>query len=219
MQRPRRVVLARAVDEDAELEARLAKLKAAKGATTDAEKRQARQARQPGAKPSAPAPKKPAYDFSSETVYWEGGPAKGDLIFNIALGTTLVWLPLTFGAIGRSIFLKYKFTDRRISVSDTFPTYGGQTDVAYQEVAEVRTVPRGLGAWGDMVVVLRNGDKVELRSLEKFDELKKYILERRDALTGRSAAGTGSSRPSIMDLDADDAAVGLTGGKKGKGFS
>ena len=56
----------------------------------------------------------------------EGGPAQGDLILNIALGTTLVWLPLTFGAIGRSIFLKYKFTDKRLSVSDTFPTYGAR---------------------------------------------------------------------------------------------
>jgi len=35
-----------------------------------------------------------------------------------------VWLPLTFAAVGRSVFLKYKFTDKRLSVSDTFPTYG-----------------------------------------------------------------------------------------------
>lgn len=42
-----------------------------------------------------------------------------------------------------------------------------QTDCAYQEVKEVRTVSRGLGAWGDMVIELKNGDKLELRSLEK----------------------------------------------------
>ena len=35
----------------------------------------------------------------------------------------------------------------------------------YQEVKDVVTVGRGLGFWGDMVVTLRNGDKVELRSL------------------------------------------------------
>ncbi|GBF88053.1 ribonuclease P [Raphidocelis subcapitata] len=221
--RPVRVVVVRAVDEDAELEARLAKLKAAKGETTDAEKRQARAARLPGgvSKPAAPA--KPQYDFSGETLHWEGAPANGDLLLNIALGATLVWLPLTFGAIGRRVFLKYRFTDKRISVSDTFPTYGKSADVPYQEVLEVRTVPRGLGAWGDMVIVLRNGDKVEIRSLEKFQELKEYILQRRDALTGRAAgaaAAAGGGRPSVMDLDADDAAVGLGGGaKKGKGFS
>jgi hypothetical protein len=42
-----------------------------------------------------------------------------------------------------------------------------QTDCAYQEVKDVRTVSRGLGAWGDMVIELKNGDKLELRSLEK----------------------------------------------------
>lgn len=101
--------------------------------------------------------------------------------------------------------------------------------MAYQEVAEVRTVPRVFGAWGDMVVVLRNGDKVELLALEKYQELKKYILERRDALRpagSSSSKGGAATRPSVMDLDADDEAVGLgaaavgAGGKRtGKGFS
>jgi hypothetical protein len=47
------------------------------------------------------------------------------------------------------------------------PLADDQTDCAYQEVAEVRTVPRALGAYGDMVIVLRNGDKLELRSVER----------------------------------------------------
>ncbi len=40
-----------------------------------------------------------------------------------------------------------------------------QLDVPYQEVKDVVTVGRGLGFWGDMVVTLRNNNKVELRSL------------------------------------------------------
>ncbi len=40
-------------------------------------------------------------------------------------------------------------------------------DAAYQEIKDVKTVGRGLGFWGDMVVTLRNGDKIELRSLPK----------------------------------------------------
>lgn len=42
-----------------------------------------------------------------------------------------------------------------------------QLDAAYQEVDDVKTVGRGLGFWGDMVVTLKNGDKIELRSLPK----------------------------------------------------
>ena len=40
-----------------------------------------------------------------------------------------------------------------------------QLDAAYQEIKDVKTVGRGLGFWGDMVITLRNGDKIELRSL------------------------------------------------------
>ena len=42
-----------------------------------------------------------------------------------------------------------------------------QTDVAYQEVKDVITVGRGVGLWGDMVVTLNDGSKVELRSLDR----------------------------------------------------
>lgn len=63
----------------------------------------------------------PAYDFRDETLYWEGPPHRGDLAINIALGTTLLWLPLTFAALGRGIFVNYRFTDRRLSVSTSAP--------------------------------------------------------------------------------------------------
>jgi hypothetical protein len=45
----------------------------------------------------------------------------GDLAFNVALGATLVALPLTIGAAARTAFVKYKFTDKRVSVITTAP--------------------------------------------------------------------------------------------------
>lgn len=45
----------------------------------------------------------------------------GDLAFNIALGATLVALPLSIGAAARSAFVKYKFTDKRVSVKTDAP--------------------------------------------------------------------------------------------------
>lgn len=32
-----------------------------------------------------------------------------------------VWLPLTIGAVGRAAFVKYRFTDKRFSVTTTAP--------------------------------------------------------------------------------------------------
>lgn len=206
----------RATPDDDELEQRLAALRRAKGATPDKEGTKGQKKRPANASSSSSSSSSPKkeYDYTNETVHWEGGPAAGDLAFNIALGATLVALPLSIGAAARSAFVKYKFTDKRVSVKTDAPWEKKQTDCAYQEVKDVRVVSRGLGAWGDMVIELKNGDKLELRSLEKFKELRDYVLARRDALGG-GPSGKGKE-PSIMDLDLDDATALK---KSGKGFA
>ncbi|MBD2000236.1 PH domain-containing protein [Leptolyngbya sp. FACHB-541] len=111
-----------------------------------------------------------------EEVFFEGGPHIGDLIINLLLGLTVICLPLTVGAVVRALWLRYRITDRRISV------IGGwlgrdRSDVIYSEITKVVTVPRGLGAWGDMVVTLKDGSRLELRAIPRFRELYDYINE------------------------------------------
>ncbi len=118
----------------------------------------------------------------SETVFYEGGPAKGDLIINLLFGLTLIGIPFAVGAIVRALWLRFRITSRRISVS------GGwlgrdRTQVVYNQIREVRSVPRGLGAWGDMVLVLNDGAKLEMRAVPRFRELEAYIEERRSSRT------------------------------------
>ena len=60
-------------------------------------------------------------DFADEKVFYDGPPSRGDLASNIVLGATLLWLPLTFAAIGRAVWLRYRITDKRISVISTSP--------------------------------------------------------------------------------------------------
>ena len=119
-----------------------------------------------------------------EDVHYDGGPAKGDLIFNLLLGVTLIGLPFTIGAIVRAVWLRFRITSRRISVT------GGwmgkeKTQVVYSQIKEVRSVSRGFGAWGDMVLVLNDGARLEMRSVPSFRETEAYILER---MAARSAA-------------------------------
>jgi len=66
-----------------------------------------------GARGAAEGPK---YDFAGEQLHWEGTPHRGDLVTNLALGATLLWLPLTAAAVGRGAFMKFRFTDKRVSV-------------------------------------------------------------------------------------------------------
>ncbi len=115
-----------------------------------------------------------------ETVIYQGGPAKGDLIFGLVLAITLVGIPIAVGAIVRALWLRYRITTRRIEVN------GGwlgrdRSQVVYSQIREVRSVPRGFGAWGDMVLVLNDGSKLEMRSVPRFREIEAKIEELRQA--------------------------------------
>ena len=124
-----------------------------------------------------------------EDVHYEGGPAKGDLILNVLLGFTLIGLPFTIGAIVRAVWLRFRITSRRISVCGGWMG-NDKTQVVYSQISEVRTVPRGFGAWGDMVLVLNDGARLEMRSLPRFREVEAYILEQ---INKRSSTSTDKS--------------------------
>ncbi|MEY4806305.1 MAG: hypothetical protein RLZZ206_694 [Cyanobacteriota bacterium] len=145
------------------------------------------------AAPSTPS--EPASLSSGETVYYEGGPARGDLVLSLLIGLTVIGLPIAVGAIVRALWLRYRITSRRISVS------GGwlgrdRTQVVYSQIQEVLSVPRGFGAWGDMVLVLNDGSRLEMRSVPRFRELEAFIEERRQA---RASAPSARAAPGFGD--------------------
>ncbi|HEY9597705.1 MAG TPA: PH domain-containing protein [Cyanophyceae cyanobacterium] len=119
-----------------------------------------------------------------EEVFYEGGPHVGDLIINILLAFTVICLPLTVGAIVRALWLRYRITDRRISVTGGWQGRD-RTDIIYSEVAKIIKVPRGIGAWGDIVVTLRDGSRLELRALPRFREIYDHIAEKTSERTGK----------------------------------
>ncbi|NJM72813.1 MAG: PH domain-containing protein [Scytonema sp. RU_4_4] len=112
-----------------------------------------------------------------EEVYYEGAPHIGDLITNILIGLTIVGLPLTVGAIVRALWLRFRITDRRISVMGGWMGRS-RSDIIYSEIVKMAKIPRGIGLWGDMVITLRDGSRLELRALPKFREIYDYIEEK-----------------------------------------
>ncbi len=123
-----------------------------------------------------------------EEVYYEGGPHIGDLITNILLAFTVICIPLTVGSIVRALWLRYRITDRRISVTGGWMGRD-RSDIIYSEITKVVTVPRGLGLWGDMVLTLRDGSRLEMRSVPNFRAVYEFINER---LSERAKKASGS---------------------------
>ena len=112
-----------------------------------------------------------------EEVYYEGGPHVGDLIINVLIGLTLIGLPLAVGAIVRALWLRYRITSRRITVTGGWMGRD-RTDIIYSEIVKIVKVPRGIGFWGDMVLTLRDGSRLELRAIPKFRDIYEYINEK-----------------------------------------
>ena len=116
----------------------------------------------------------------NEEVFYAGGPARGDLITNLLFGITLIGIPFAVAALVRALWLRFRITSRRVEVS------GGwlgrdRTQVGYSQIREVRSAPRGLGFWGDMVLVLNDGMKLEMRAVPNYKEAEAYIQQRMGA--------------------------------------
>ena len=112
----------------------------------------------------------------NEKSFYEGGPAKSDLIINLFAALTLLGLPFTFAAIVRALWLRYKITDKRITIDGGW--FGkNKTQISLSNIDEIRSIPRGFGSYGDMVLVLNDGSKVEMKSLPIFREKQKFIEE------------------------------------------
>jgi hypothetical protein len=120
-----------------------------------------------------------------EEVYYEGGPHIGDLLVNILLAFTVICIPLTVGAIVRALWLRYRISDRRISVTGGWQGRD-RTDIIYSEIVKIVKVPRGIGLWGDLVITLKDKSRLEMRAVPKFREIYEYIAERAADKSGRS---------------------------------
>ncbi|KAL3654213.1 hypothetical protein CASFOL_003894 [Castilleja foliolosa] len=121
----------------------------------------------------------PAAKKNQETIFFDGGAHYGDLLANLILGFTLLWLPLTLAAVFRAFYLRYRFTDLRVTVISGL-TGQERSDFSYEVIKDVQVVPRFIGEWGDVIITLKDGTKVDLRSVPKFREIAKYCLSMAD---------------------------------------
>ncbi|XP_068641206.1 uncharacterized protein [Aristolochia californica] len=112
---------------------------------------------------------------SQERIFFDGGAHYGDLVANLLLGFTLLWLPLTLAAVSRAFFLRYRFSNLRVTVISGL-TGQDRSDFSYKVIKEVQVVPRFIGEWGDIVITLTDGTKVDLRSVPWFREIADYCL-------------------------------------------
>lgn len=122
-----------------------------------------------------PKAKKEKMKLQPETIFYEGAPSPYEVLFPALSIVTIIGIVPFIAALSRQVWVKYKFTSRRVSIQSGF---GGdtQTEIIYPDIEEVRFVYRGFGSSGDMVLFLKDGAKVELRFVPDFDRVLAYVL-------------------------------------------
>lgn len=121
---------------------------------------------------------KKKFKLDPETVFFEGPPAASEVIIPaISIITVLGIIPFV-SALARQAWVRYKFTSRRVSIQSGI---GGKevSEIIYPDVEEIKYVFRFGGA-GDMVLFLKDGAKVEMRHVPKFEEIYEYVLAKCD---------------------------------------
>ena len=130
---------------------------------------------------NAPAPAGSRATATEEEVFYDGGPHPMDLVFGLVAALTVVGIPLAVGAVVRALWLRFRITERTIVVKGGF-LGRTTTTVSYGRIREVRSVSRGFGLYGDMVLLLKGGGALEMRSLPDHHRWRALVEERCPAL-------------------------------------
>ena len=109
-----------------------------------------------------------------ETLFFEGPPSITELVLPAISIITIIGVVPFLAAAARQVWVKYKITSRRISVQSGL---GGNdfTEIIYSDIVDLKYVYRGSKEVGDMVIELRDGAKLEMRHVPKFQDIYKYI--------------------------------------------
>eukprot|EP01041_Mallomonas_annulata_P012144 gene12144-25485_t len=124
--------------------------------------------------------KKEKMKLSPEVVFFEGPPSITEVFLPALTVLTVIGIIPFISALSRQAWVRYKFTSRRVSIQSGI---GGkdQTEIIYPDIDEIKFIYRAFGAAGDMVMFLKDGAKVELRHVPKFEEVYAFVLGNCDA--------------------------------------
>lgn len=121
-----------------------------------------------------------------ETVFIETPPSRMELVVPTLSILTVIGIIPFLGSVARALWVRYKITSRRISISSGFQGKD-QTEIIYRDIEQLKYVRR-FGGSADCVLTLRDGAKLEIRGIPEFEKVYEYIMEQVDEDT-RKASG------------------------------
>lgn len=109
-----------------------------------------------------------------EIVFFEGPPSPSELIIPFISILTVIGIIPFITTVFRQFWVKYTITTRRISVDSGF-NGKNHIEIVYRDIKKITYISRFGGICADVVIVLKDGARLELRSLSEWEKNVKFI--------------------------------------------
>jgi len=109
-----------------------------------------------------------------ETVIFQGPPSISELIIPALSIFTVIGIIPFIATLTRQFWVRYTITNRRISVDSGFQGKE-RVEIVYRDIKKISKITRFGGLTADVVIVLKDSARLELRSLPEWEENMKFI--------------------------------------------
>jgi len=117
-----------------------------------------------------------AQQLVMEQTFWEGPPSITEtLIPGLSVFTVVGLIPFS-ASLARQAWTRYKLTNKRFEIASGFQGKD-VVQVTWREIVDMKWLRRYGGAAGDLVLTLKDGSKVEVRSMPEFDRNLKFMFD------------------------------------------
>jgi len=111
-----------------------------------------------------------------EKTFFEGPPSKSELIIPFISILTVIGIIPFITTLFRQFWVSYKITNRRISVKSGFQG-NNKVEIVYRDIKKVSYITRFGGITADLVILLKDNARLEIRSLPDWEKNIKFIKD------------------------------------------
>jgi hypothetical protein len=112
--------------------------------------------------------------IDAEKIYFQGPPSQSELLIPALSILTVIGIIPFLATLFRQFWVRYTITNRRISVDSGFKGKN-RVEIVYRDIKKISHITRMGGLTADIVIILKDNARLELRSLPEWEKNLQYI--------------------------------------------
>lgn len=112
--------------------------------------------------------------LETEKIFFQGPPSSSELLIPAISILTVIGIIPFIATVFRQFWVRYTITNRRISVDSGFQGKN-RVEIVYRDIKKISHITRFGGLTADIVIILKDNARLELRSLPEWKKNLQYI--------------------------------------------